>query len=345
MKKIQFLSERQSRLMVIFFAVLFALSALLFVLTARSWGAGRPSTAPAMPVTASITGEWVARRHKTRTDQLQISFSRRTGQYGYNQMGDTLGLNDLQGLSADALSAAKTDVSFTILREAGSITCEGEFRDGSGTGFWTFTPNPGFLSAMRDRGYPVMTDDEVLKAAFHNLTAKYVDELKAAGYADLDLKQILRASGHEITAAYIREMRLAGYTSLSMDELIRARNHDIDPAFVGEAKAMGFDKQPLDTLIRMQNHEIDREFVGQMKAAGFPDLSVDELIRLKNHDVTLAFVNEIRGEGYNDISPQTAVRLRNHDIDRDVIRRARAQGYTDVSLEELVRLNNRGAIR
>jgi hypothetical protein len=332
MKKFNFLSDRQQRIMVIFFAVLITMTTLLFVATSQ-----------ASP--ATISGEWTAQLSTKKADHVQISFSRRTERGGFNNNGQTFGLGELQGLTIAGISSARADVAFSIARDAGTFTCEGYFREGRGVGFWTFTPSQSFAAAMRSRGYTALTDEEMLSAAFHNLTVKYVDELKSAGYDSLDFKQLSRAAGHGITTAYIRELGSAGYATLKMDELIRASNHDINASYIRDVRAMGFDKQPLEQLIRLQNHDITPEFISQMKAAGFENLSPQTYIRLKNHDITAEFVNEIKAEGYTEVPAETAVRLKNHDVDAGFIRRAKAQGYVNTSLDELIRLRNRGVIK
>lgn len=292
-----------------------------------------------------LEGEWTARTSTKHPGELQLNFTRRSDG-GYNNNGNTYKVSEIKGLAADALTAtARLDVQFTIERDAGTLACDGMFRDGMGAGFWKFIPNNGFRAEMKNRGYGPLTDEEMLRATFSDLRVKYIDELKSAGFTDLDFKSVVRASNHDVTLAYIREMRSSGYPDLTMDQLIRARNHDVDAAYLRQVRDMGFDKQSLDTVIRMQNHEITPDFIASMKSAGFADLTIEQLIRLKNHDVTAQFVNDIKAEGYPDIAPETAARLMSHEVDREFIRKAKAQGYTNVSLEQIVRLKDRGTIK
>jgi len=263
-----------------------------------------------------LKGEWTAEYDRTKPSEIYFTLQRRTDGDGFNMTSHNVPLSELQGLSAAALSSAKTDVNFNIVREAGTFHCEGFFSNGKGAGFWTLTPSEKFISAMRARGYDNLSSEDLLRAAFNNLTIGYIDELKNAGY-----------------------------DRVTYNELMRARNHDINAEYIREVKDMGFTSQPLETLIRMRNHDINAEFINEMKSAGFENLSIEELIRLKNHDITSSFVNDIRAEGYADVSAETAIRLKNHNVDRDFIRRAKAQGYSNTSLEELVRLSNRGLVK
>ena len=326
--------------MLILFLLAFAFS--MFVAMSSALYLSRVFAAPQF----RLEGEWTARASAKHPGEIQLNFTRRSDNGSTSMNGSTYKLAELTGLGADILNAAaRTDVKFSLIREAGTIICDGMFRDQMGAGFWKFEPNAGFRAEMKNRGFGPLTDEELLRATFGGLNTKYIDDLKAAGYGDLDFDKLVRAASHDITPAYVKEMRGAGYADLTMDDLIRARNHDVDAEYIKRVADMGFEKQPLDTVIRLQNHEITSEFIASMKAAGFSGLSIDELIRLKNHEVTPEFVAEIKAEGFPDLAAETAIRLKSHDVDRDFIRKAKAQGYTSVSLEQIVRLKDRGTVK
>jgi hypothetical protein len=147
----EFMSERRKRLLTISAVLIITLSFLLIV--AAKSGA---SSLYALPVnTSAIKGGWTASTYKNAPDEIQISFNRHIeGDTGYNNViGNSFKFSELQGLSAtDAGSPARTNVNFSLVREAGTIACEGYFQAGSGAGLWTFTPNPAFTSSMRSRG-------------------------------------------------------------------------------------------------------------------------------------------------------------------------------------------------
>ncbi|HEX8246973.1 MAG TPA: hypothetical protein VF599_02220 [Pyrinomonadaceae bacterium] len=320
----------------------FGLLAILAVIMITGEKAG---SVGAQAAQKQIKGEWNAEFDRNKAGEIHFRFQRRSANGSFNMTGENLRVGELQGLPAAARAAARIDVSFNIVREAGTFACEGYFSEGRGTGFWTLTPSEKFVAEMRARGYGNLTEENLLSAALHDLTIKYLEDLKAAGYDKLTFEQLRRAQTHDITVQYIREMKAAGYENLTVEELVRARNHNIDAAFVSDARAMGFERQPLEKLIRMRNHDITREFIDEMKSAGFENLSIDGLIRLKNHDVTADFISEIKAEGYADVSAETAIRLKNHEVDREFIRRAKSQGYNNASLEELIRLRNRGTVK
>lgn len=291
------------------------------------------------------SGEWTA--DASKPGRIQLTFIKHSDNGGYNNMmGQTFAVSDLQGLDLAAISSVvDTAVTFSLVREPGTIACRGSFNQGKGAGFWKFTPNASFVSAMKSRGYANLTDEDLLRAAFHNLTTKYVDDLKAAGYNQLTFEQLSRGAGHEVTVAYIRELQGSGYANVSMDDLIRAKNHEIDGEYIKQIRALGFEMESIDDVIRAKNHDISRQYMEEMKSAGFDDLSFDQLIRLKNHEISVAYVNDLKAGGFSDLTADNVIRARNHDVNRDVIQKARAQGYNNISLDELIRLQSRGIIK
>jgi hypothetical protein len=263
------------------------------------------------------SGQWTADVKNAAGDEIQFEI-KSVSDNGRNEYssGRTMKISDFQGLNiADATAAAKTSVSFSLVREAGTINFEGTFSHGLGAGTWRFAPNASFASAMQSRGFTV-TDSDLVRAAFINLSTKYADEIRSAGFEKLSFDDLARAWNHKITVAYINELRSMGFAGVTMSDVIRANNH-----------------------------EIDANFAADMKAAGFSSLSLDDLVRLKNHEISSSYVSELKGEGISNISADDVIRAKNHDITADVIRRAKAQGYTNAGLEELIRLNNRGLIK
>jgi uncharacterized protein (UPF0335 family) len=307
----QLLTNERAGLSLMVLAGLIAFSIIAF---ANVKGAVDAMTvfAAQMPQTA-MTGEWTAEINREKPGEIQMTFRRQSKEGGFNMSGETVLLSELQGLSADAASTVKTTVNFNLVRDAGTFSCEGYFRDGRGAGFWTFTPSQAFVSAMRARGYDNLSGEDLLRAAFHNLTIKFIEELKGAGYDHLSFDELVRAAGHDVTASYIRELRSAGYDGLAMEELIRARNHEIDSRYIREVEAMGFGKEPLEDVIRLRNHDITPEYINDLKAEGYSDITAEMAIRLKNHDIDRAFIQRVKAKGMTNVTLDELIRLRTHD--------------------------------
>src|SRR3990170_3045118 len=119
-----------------------------------------------MTAQTALSGEWTAELKRTKIGEIQFTFHRRSEKGGISMTGDTLSLNEFQGLTQETASSARVNVNFNIIREAGTFACEGFFREGKGAGFWSFAPSRSFAAAMRERGYGDLTDEDLLRAAF-----------------------------------------------------------------------------------------------------------------------------------------------------------------------------------
>ena len=204
----QFLTKKRTRISSLAFAALLTFSA---VACAHANSAGKTGGLSAVPAQSTLTGQWTAELNRNKPGQIQINYHRHTDTGGTSMWGKTVALGELQGLTAETALSAKANVNFNVVRQAGTFACEGYFREGKGAGFWTFTPSQSFVSAMRERGYNNLTEEELLRAALHNLTTNLIEDLKSLGYDRLEFKLLLRASSHSITPEFIREMQSAGY--------------------------------------------------------------------------------------------------------------------------------------
>jgi hypothetical protein len=259
----------------------------------------------------TLSGTWTADAGRDQADgKIQFSFFRRTERGHSSNSGSNYLLSDFQGLTRAAVfSSANTPVSFRLVREAGTIECEGSFRDGKGSGSWRLIPSQDFRAAMRSRGYDNLTDEQMFTSVMLNLTAKFVDDLKAAGFDRLSFHDVLKALIFKVTPEFVAEMKALGFEGLGLEDLVKARIFKVDADFARQVRTMGFDAEPLEQLVKLRIFKVTPEFLKEMKAEGLSLASVED-----------------------------AVKLRIFKVDADFIRRARASGHTDLSVEELVRL-------
>ena len=119
---------------------------------------------------------------------------------GKHSMGQTYDFSELQGLSREqALNGGA--VKFSLVREAGTIDCEGSFQDGRGSGTFRFTGSQAFVSGMKSRGFDFERnsskhdrgiEDRLFSAAALNVTTALADDLSSAGFKlDVDCPFIL----------------------------------------------------------------------------------------------------------------------------------------------------------
>src|SRR2546425_7600708 len=83
--------------------------------------------------------------------RLTIRYGERRYSDNWNSQDD-VPLSQLVGLSAAEMGGSGVTVHFKIVRSAGSLTCEGWFDDGKGSGHFTYQPNPDFVAELAKRG-------------------------------------------------------------------------------------------------------------------------------------------------------------------------------------------------
>ncbi len=212
-----------------------------------------PNMPQVLAQNTTTTGEWKA-TIKKEDSKIQLNLERRSQRGGRNQMGQSYEFSELQGLTREqALSGGP--VKFSIVREAGRIDLEGTFQDGKGSGTFTFTGNPAFLSAMKSRGFDFeahekrrsdddgedAVQDSLFTATALNITTALADDLNAAGFTKLTVGDLFKAAIFKIDSQFAREMKASGFENLGMDELVKARIFKIDASFVRQVSQMGFE--------------------------------------------------------------------------------------------------------
>src|SRR6266850_5814045 len=150
-----------------------------------------------------LTADWTASLDRENPDRINLNFERSTVKGGKNKSGQTYDFADLQGLSREqALSGGP--VKFSLVREAGRIDCEGSFQNGKGSGTFSFTGNPAFVSAMKARGFDFEntkswgddrreSEDRLFAATTLNVTTALADDLVSSGFGQLNVDDLFKA--------------------------------------------------------------------------------------------------------------------------------------------------------
>lgn len=294
-----------------------------------------------------ITGEWKAdaRPDKVgREGKIQLNISRKTDGEHKNQFGSGFDYSELQGLTREQVQNGR--VSFRLVREAGTINFEGSFTDGKGSGTFTFTPDSGYLAAMRSRGFDFekskhKNDDGIegrlLSAALINVTTALADDLKSVGFGDLDVDDLFKAAIFKVDSKFMAEMKATGYPNLTMEELVKARIFKIDSNFVRKLAEMGLATNDFEQVVKFSIFKVTPEYLAEMRAAGFDKLNPEEIVKFRIFKVTPELLTDLKAEGYGNLSAEQVVKFRIFNIDKDFIRRAKAED-PNITVEELVQM-------
>ena len=267
--------------------------ALITSLALLVWVAGANATAQ-----NTTPGEWTASLSKDDS-KINLNFERRSDKGRRHQTGQSYEFSELQGLTREqALGGGP--VSFSLVREAGRIDCDGSFQNGKGSGTFRFTPNPGFVSAMKSRGYDFdddATDERLFAATTLNVTTALADDLASAGFGKLNVDDLFKAAIFKVNSQFIREMKASGFNNLGMEELVKARIFKIDAEFVKQVSQMGFDKEPFESLVKFQIFKVTPEFITEVRNEGLTDIQVEDLVKLRIFKIDSEFIRKAKGEG------------------------------------------------
>lgn len=251
----------------------------------------------------STTGQWTATVSKDDS-KIHVNFEHRSNSSGKHRNGQPFEFSDFQGLTREqALSGGP--VSFSLVREAGRIDCEGSFHNGKGSGTFRFTANTTFVSAMKSRGFDFEedSDDErhsenrLFTATVLNVTTALADDLTSAGIGKVQTEDLFKSAIFKINSSFIREMKASGFNNLGLEELVKARIFKIDAEFVRKVSQMGFDKEPFESLVKMQIFKVTPEFITEVRNEGLTDLVVEDIVKLRIFKIDGDFIRKARAEG------------------------------------------------
>lgn len=256
------------------------------------------------------TGTWRAnmRTGKEGTEKagkIQLNFTRDSEKNRNNSNGSGFDLSDLQGLS-QAQITGDSAVKFSIVREAGTIECEGTFSAGKGSGTYRFTPNQSFISAMKSRGFDFEkpsskggsdSDNKLFAAAMINVTTALADDLNSANFGKLDVDDLFKAAIFKVDSKFMREMKDSGFPNLGMEELVKARIFKIDAEFLRELNTSGFSNEPFENVVKMRIFKITPEFITGVRSEGFQNIGIEDLVKMKIFNINSEFIRQARAEG------------------------------------------------
>ena len=248
-----------------------------------------------------VTGDWTASTKDDNADKIHLSFEMRTEKGGRNQHGSSFLYSDLQGLTRD--QAQNGRVRFSLVREAGTIECEGTFVNGKGSGTFRFAPNYAFVDAMRSRGFDfskpskhgsVNLEHRLFTATTINVTTAFADDLKSANFGPLDVDDLFKAVIFKITPQFMTEMKASGFPNLGMEELVKARIFMVDADYVRQVNDMGFQNLDFEGLVKFRIFKVEPEYLSALKAEGLTSLSPEDVVKFRIFKIDPQFIREAR---------------------------------------------------
>jgi hypothetical protein len=246
-------------------------------------------------------------------------------------------LENFRGFSLSML-ATPGPAKFEYVADAGRLLCEGRFLMGTGSGTYTFTPDPGFVSALQQMGYDAPVDEQLLSMLMMGISRAFAREIRDSGLRATS-QDLIALRNQGVTLDYIREGRQAGYQSLTAEDYVQLRIHGVETDFLRDLKAGGYDLRAAD-IVQLRIHGVDSGYIRELKSFGLkPDAS--DLTQMRTHGVTPDYVKGLKDAGYENLQAEEVDQLRMHGVEPGFVKDARRWGY-NFTPEELAQLRMHG---
>lgn len=232
------------------------------------------------------------------------------------------------------------NITFSLKREAGTITFSGDMNNGKGEGDFEFAPNESFRSYLNDQGFSRIKDANMFQFVLVDMNKSYLSYLKGMGYKSLTTKDLVSIANHGIRQKDMKDGYDAyakyGLTDLSFKDIIQFHIHDVTPQYIQDLRNYGFTDLDARDMVQFAIHDVDAEYIKELHDAGFSDLDAKDMVQFAIHDVDARYVKEIYDYGFEGISNRDIIQFAIHDVDGDFINELRSMGYDDLSTKDMV---------
>ena len=271
-----------------------------------------------------------------RENMVQFQLSRREGNHHWAH-GRSIDVAALQGFAA-----ADGPVRFRLVRDAGTIDCDGVMRAGRAIGECAFSADQAFSALLAERGISAPSRDQSFSMAMSDIGRAYLEELARQRYETPTAAELARAGDHGVRLDYLVAMGGHGYRAGRLGALIRMRDHGVTPDYVAELARLGVRNVPADAIVRLRDHGVRPEFVAELRSLGYQGLPIEQLIRLRDHAVTAAFVRGLAEQGVRGVPPEELVRMRDHGVSAELVGALRATSIANLDTDGIVRIRAHG---
>ena len=263
---------------------------------------------------AQSSGTW-AIHPSDMAGQVQMRLEATRDDHGNFDFSHRVALSELRGLTAEQMaSPSGATVHFQIAREAGTIACDGYFKQNDGAGTFVFRADPRFVPAMHALGITDIDESRLLSMALMDVTTDYTRQIRAAGVNVETGKQVIELRIFDVTPEYVRDLRSLGYTSTEPRQLTKFRIFHVTPDSIRSFQSAGYHPDA-EELVKMSIFKVTPEFIAQVKQLGYADVPVEDLVKMRIFHVTPEYIREMRSRGLKDLTIEKLVKLRIAGID------------------------------
>jgi hypothetical protein len=162
--------------------------------------------------------------------------------------------------------------TFTVKRDAGTVTFTGTFSNDRGHGTYSYTEDAPFKAYLTQAGFHDITEELMLHLFFTNIDRKYFDYMKGNGYEGITLSELKDLAYHDV-------------------------NYDVFSRYLELFKKESFGKVSLEQIVELRDHGVSPGFIGSLHELGYKTLSLDKAQELVDHGVSIAFIRELQSMG------------------------------------------------
>lgn len=255
---------------------------------------------------------------------------------GHWSWGSRVPWSSIRGLTPEQLNSSSR-VKFEMARDAGTLVCEGSVRYGSGSGSYTFRPNPDYTAELQRLGYGAPREDDLMSMALIDVSLAFARGVHDAGVR-ATTGELAELRIHGIDLDYIRGVREAEY-DFTAPELVQLKIHGVPTDFLRDLKAAGYDCRA-EQIVQLRIHGVGTELVRELKAAGY-DLAPDEVVQLNIHGVKPVYIRQLKDY---DLKPSATdlVQMKIHGVEADYLKALKDAGYGTLLTQEVVQLKIHG---
>jgi len=258
---------------------------------------------------AQSSGTWAIHPSKT-AGEVELRLQASDEGDGNIDISRSVKLAELRGLTAAQMaSASGGNVHFEIAREAGTLACDGYFRQQQGAGTFAFHADPRFAPAIQALGISGVDQRRLLSMAFVDVTTAWTRQMKAAGVQVETAKQLIEMRIFRVTPEYVRDLRSLGYTVTDPRQLTKLRIFHVTPDSIRSLQSAGYHPD-VEDLVKMSIFKVTPEFIAQVKQLGYTNVPVDDLVKMRIFHVTPDYIRTMRSRGLKDLTIEKLVKMR-----------------------------------
>jgi hypothetical protein len=238
--------------------------------------------------------------------------------------------------------------TFTLAREAGTMSFDGKFEGNKGMGTYKFIPNKEYSAAMLKEGVVIKKDIDLIVFFMINIKVSYVQMLKKNGYTYIDKDQLIPLAALNIDEAYITSIKQV-LPDIDLDNLVPFKSLDIDKAFIEEIRKAGYKDVSPGKLIALKSQGIDGKYITDVRNSNKEDKGDnnknsddedDDIIAFKALNVDQEYINSFKKLGYNNISNSDLIAMKSLNVTPEYISGFQKAGYKDIQADDLIAMKS-----